>query len=116
MTPQGPAQSIYLIAFLALWILLVWRDVQRAQQIAAFYTRTRQPLVAASLVGTVVEAVGISVLIIGVYLGLTSEQTFGLSVPARRTVVLGGILLMLGWAVRLVAWTLWKRRNPKQLE
>lgn len=106
-------QLVYVVVFLALWVLLVWRDVQRAQQIAAFLQRTRDRLVALSLAGTVLSGVGITMLLIGVYLSVTTEQGPGLAPGPRRTVALGAVMLMAGWLIRLVAWTLWKRRREQ---
>ena len=57
---ESPAQLIYLAAFLGLWLVLVWRDAQRAQQLASLYHRTREPLVAVSLGGTALSGVGMT--------------------------------------------------------
>ena len=107
---------VYLIALAVLWVLLVWRDAQRAQDIAGFLARTREGLAAVSLVGTLLSGIGMTVLLVGGYLTLQAGQRYGLPPPARRTVAIGGVILILGWALRLLAWTLWKRRKGRSGE
>jgi len=92
----------------------VWRDAQRAQQIAALLQRTRDRLAALSLVGTVLSGVGMTMLLIGVYISLTAGQGPGLTPAARRTVAVGALALMVGWLMRIGAWTLWKRRRGRE--
>lgn len=103
--------SIYTIAGLLLWALLVWPDAARAQRLAEAYARSRHPLVALSLAGTVVRAVGVTLLLLGGLKAVTSH-TPTVPGPAMKLVAIGGVVLILGWMARVVAWVLWKRQHP----
>ncbi len=106
-----PTDTLYMIAGLALWALLVWPDAARAQRLAEAYSRQREPLIAISLAGCVVRGVGVTVLLLG---GLKAVTAHTPTVPgsAMKLVAIGAALLIAGWAARVVAWVLWKRRHP----
>lgn len=100
---------LYLALAAVAWVLLVYRDAQRTQQLVALYTRLRHPLVAVSLVGTLLSAVGMTLLIVGVYLVAIAPPGLALEPRAARTIAVGGAMLIAGWGARLAAWVRWKR-------
>ncbi|MCX7600081.1 MAG: hypothetical protein N2512_14630 [Armatimonadetes bacterium] len=100
---------MYLTVAAVAWLLLVYRDAQRAQRLTALYLRTRHLLVALSLLGTLSSAVGMTLLILGVYLVATSPPGIVFEPRAARTIAVGGAFLIAGWGARLVAWVRWKR-------
>lgn len=100
---------LYLALAGAAWVLLVYRDAQRVQQLVALYTRMRHALVAVSLVGTLLRAVGMTLVIVGIYLVAIWPPGLALEPRAARTIAAGGVVLIAGWAARLVAWARWKR-------
>ncbi|MBC7286882.1 MAG: hypothetical protein H5T86_02340 [Armatimonadetes bacterium] len=101
-------EVVYVIAGSVLWAILAWPDAVRAQRLAEAYARTRKPLLLLSLSGTVVRAAGITVLLVGVILALASPAP---AIPgqAMKLLAIGGVVVIAGWAMRLAAWTLWKR-------
>jgi hypothetical protein len=100
---------LYVLIAAALWLLLVYRDARRMGMLTELYRRTRHPLVAASILGTLSGAVGMTLLVVGVYLMATGGPTPAISPPAARTIAVGGLILILGWVARLAAWLQWKR-------
>jgi len=114
-----PAHNpLYLAAVAVAWVVLIYRDAQRAQRLAGLYARTRHPLVAASLLGTLLSGVGLTLLLVGAYLMATAQPGLALEPRAARTIALGGMVLIVGWAARLAAWVRWKslygRPHPQQ--
>ena len=106
-----PMDAVYTIVGLVLWALLVWPDAARAQRLAEAYARRRDGLIAVSLAGCVVRGVGVTILLLGGLKAVTAH-TPTVPGPAMKLVAIGGVVLILGWMMRVVAWVLWKRRHP----
>lgn len=102
---------LYGLVFGVLLVILVWRDAARAQRLLELYQRTRDGLVAFSLLGTVLSGAGIAAMLVGALLATTAPAAHLVSPGAARALAVGGAFLIVGWIIRVAAWMMWKRHR-----
>jgi hypothetical protein len=110
MTGVDPEKAAWAIVATLLALALLYKDARRLSKLTDLYARTRSPLAAASLVGAAATSVGTVMMVLGAYRAVAAPPMVVMPAGVVRLVVTGGALVILGWATRIVAWTVWKRR------
>ena len=109
-TAFEPGRMAALLVAAVLVLALLYKDARRLGQLTDLYARTHNPMVLASLLGAAVTAIGMVMMVVGAYRITVASPQVVMPTNVIRTVVIGGVMVILGWATRRIVWRAWRRR------
>ena len=105
-----PGRMAALLVATVLVLGLLYKDARRLGRLTDLYARTRNPMVLVSLGGAAATATGMVMMVFGAYRLVVAPPQVVMPENVIRTVVIGGVMVILGWATRMIVWRAWKRR------
>ncbi len=109
-TAFEPGRMAAVLVATVLVLALLYKDARRLGRLTDLYARTRSPMVMASLLGAASTAIGMVMMVFGAYKIAVAPPQVVMPAGVVRMEVIGGVLVLLGWATRMIVWRAWRRR------
>jgi hypothetical protein len=109
-TAFEPGHMVALLVATVIVLALLYKDAGRLGRLTELYARTHSPMVLASLLGAAVTAIGMVMMVFGAYKLVVAPPQVVMPTGVIRMEVIGGLMVILGWATRIVVWRSWRRR------